>query len=113
MPDDRHDYSAESGDRFLRMGTPVAVLLALLSGGYTVSTTDDRIRGSEVVYQLEIRDERIKSLSGRVDALAAEARRNSDDIKRIDQNGPAVGNERLREAFAEVERRVDQLERVK
>jgi hypothetical protein len=111
MPDARLNDSAEPGDRFLRLGTPVAVLLALLSGGYTVSTTDDRIRGSEVQASLEIRDERIKALSARVDALTIEADRNRDDIKRIDTSGTAVANRGMIETLRRIDHRLDELER--
>ena len=106
MPDDRPGDTGESGNPFLRLGTPVALILAIIGSGYTISTTDDRIRKAEVEVALQVRDTRLDSLRREVDRLR-------EDVQRIDRSGPTVSNPALAEMVRDHEKRLDEIERWK
>ncbi len=90
------DNSAEPGDRLFRMVAGLALALGVGSGGYTISTTDDRVRKAEVDSALRLRDVQIEHLREQYGDLKKQ-------VERIDINGPAVGNR-------DFERRIKRLE---
>ena len=96
------DQSAEPSDRLFRLVASAALALGVGSGGYTLSTTDDRIRRAEVESALRLRDVQIQYLDKRVDELNAA-------IKRIDTNGPAVGNPDFQRRISKLEADVEAL----
>lgn len=96
------DQSTEPGDRLFRLVAASALALGVGSGGYTLSTTDDRIRRAEVESALRLRDVQIQFLDKRVDELNAA-------IKRIDSAGPAVGNPDFQRRIAKLEADVEAL----
>ena len=93
---DGPDNAGKSSDLLIRI---LIGLLVLVSGGngiYTISSTDDRIRRAEVESALESRDKDIQHLREQYREL-------KEQVDRIDQNGPAVGNRGF-------ERRISKLE---
>ena len=96
--------SSELSDRIFRVVASLALLLGVGSGGYTLSSTDDRIRKAEVELQLTVRDERIKSLDSRVRILQSE-------VQRIDRYGPTTGNAEFKRNIEDFEKRLDALEK--
>jgi hypothetical protein len=96
------DQSAEPSDRLFRLVAATALTLGVGSSGYTLSTTDDRIRRAEVESALRLRDVQIQYLDKRVDELNAA-------IKRIDSNGPSVGNPDFNRRISGLEKAVEAL----
>ena len=87
---------SQSNQLLFRVVSTVALSLGVISGGYTVSTTDDRIRRAEVESALRIRDAHLEHLETQYQELR-------EQVERIDRMGPAVGN-------AGFERRISRLE---
>lgn len=96
------DLPAEPSDRLFRLVASAALCLGVTSGGYTLSTTDDRIRRAEVESALRLRDVQIQYLDKRVDELNAV-------IRRIDTSGPAVGNPDFQRRIAKLEADIEAL----
>ena len=93
---DGPDYRSELSDRIFRVVAASALALGVGSGGYTLSTTDDRVRKAEVLAELAIRDKELSHLHEQYQDLKKQ-------VERIDRYGPAVGN-------ADLERRISRLE---
>ena len=91
------------GDYIFRVGTAIALGLSAISGGYTVSTTDDRYRAADAQKDLILRDIKITHLSGQLEELRKQ-------VNRIDTNGPAVGNQGYERRLQRLEQKVDELE---
>lgn len=96
------DQSAEPSDRLFRLVASAALCLGVGSGGYTLSTTDDRVRRVEVESALRLRDVQIQYLDKRVDEL-------NSAIKRIDTSGPSAGNPDLYRRISSLEKAVEAL----
>lgn len=97
---------AEFSDLLFRVVASSALVLGVGSGGYTLSTADDRYRAAEARKDLQIRDVRINALEKRVDLL-------DQIVDRIDRTGPAVGNRDFAITLKELDRRIDQIEKAK
>ncbi len=102
--DDGPDKPSQYADLVFRVLAVSGLSLGALSGGYTISTTDDRIRRAEVEVQLQLRDNELRY-------VREELRDLKQTVKRIDTSGPAVGNKTFAEQIHEHEKRIDALER--
>ncbi len=98
MDDDRSDNTGPLSDRLFRMVATGALSLSVVSGGYTISSTDDRIRASEVHTLLKIRDTELRHLHEQYRELKGQ-------VDRIDRQGPAVGNSDLTRRIQSLEDR--------
>ena len=99
-PSNKNEFS----DVLFRILAAGALGLSAISGGYTVSTTDDRYRAADAERDLAVRDVQIQALRERV-------QRAEIDIDRIDRSGPATPNAAVLRLSQEIDKRLDKLER--
>ena len=102
MADDGNLRSGDGkqSDLLFRLVASGALGLSIVSGGITVSSTDQRIRAPEVDAALAIRDAHIHHLTEQYKEL-------KEQVDRIDQNGPAVGNAGFERRISRLEQKID------
>ena len=103
MRTDGPGEQSQSGDLLFRLVAAAALTLGTLSGGYTISTSDDRYRAADASKDFQVRDVQLQQLEKRI-------HRNENDIDRIDRQGPSNPNESVKNAYDSLEKRVDILE---
>lgn len=99
MADNGPSYEGQSSQFLFRVVSSIALGLGVISGGYTVSTTDDRIRRAEVEAALRVRDAHLQHLETQYREL-------KEQVDRIDRSGPAVGNAGFERRISRLEERV-------
>ena len=101
-----HGYGDETelSDRLFRMVSATALLLGALSGGYTLSTSDDRYRAADASKDLALRDAKISALQKEIEWLKY-------SVERINREGPDNANASSRSSMDDHERRIDELEK--
>lgn len=97
---------AEFSDRVFRMVSALALALGAISGGYTVSTSDDRYRAADAQKDFALRDQKISQLDREIEWLKS-------SIERIDRSGTSVGNAAYGAMLRDHEDRIDRIEKQK
>lgn len=85
MSNDGPTEPRKSTDLTTRVLVVIVGAIASGSGLVTVTSTDDRIRRTEVEQTIQVIDVKIESIQKDMAALRR-------DVDRIDESGPAVGN---------------------
>ena len=102
--DDKPTNGSKFNDVLFRILATAGLSLGAISGGITISSTDDRIRRAEVLVELRNRDLQIENLKEDIKEIKA-------SVNRIDTHGPAIGNKSLRDRLEKHDERLDSLER--
>lgn len=103
MADNGPRYSPQLADVMFRVVASVALALGAISGGYTVSSSDDRYRAQDAQRELALRDVQIKNIERDVSRLFIQ-------VQRMDTQGTSIGNQLLISNVKELEKRIDTIE---